>query len=400
MPQGCLLLSWTGEIREAFCYSNERENMPTIDLHEKPFTEETLTKLSIFEDYAKVWIPTFIMSRCWSEINVFDFFAGTGYDKSGEKGSPIRILSQILGQVGNIFKNKQKITVYFNELDSEKFSLLKSACSEFIKTNRSLKRCCEMKLLKIIYINKPFEEIFSACLERMQEKPSLVYLDQNGVKFLQDKYFQKLIQCEHVDFLYFISSSYFMRFGNKSEFKNILDIDWENAHKNPYKYIHQHILNKLREKIPPSTNIRLYPFTIKKGSNIYGIIFGASHILAADKFLHITWKQNEVNGNANFDIDDDKFKTTQEDLFGYREFTKIQNFQKDVKQKILSGNLKTNKDVYLFCIENGHIPKHGDEVVRQIKKERLIDYEGRSPLINYRQVMRDNRIIEYRVKLV
>lgn len=169
----------------------------------------------------------------------FDFFAGTGYDKNNVKGNPIRILTQISEQVGNIFRKKQRITIYFNELDSEKFALLKLACTEFIDINNGLKRCCDRQFLKIVYTNKACEEIFDGYLEKMQKVPSLVYLDQNGVKFLQDKYFQKLIHCKQVDFLYFISSSYFTRFGNKEEFKNILNIDLEKARKNPYKYIHQ-----------------------------------------------------------------------------------------------------------------------------------------------------------------
>lgn len=372
--------------------------MPTINLHEKPFTEETITKLSIFEDYAKAWLPTFIMSDWAFEINIFDFFAGTGYDKNNVKGSSIRILTQISEQIGNIFRKKQRITIYFNELDSEKFALLKAACIKFINTNNELKRCVDRQFLRIVYTNKACEEIFDDYLEKMQKCPSLVYLDQNGVKFLQNKYFQKLIHCKQVDFLYFISSSYFIRFGNKEEFKNILNIDWEKAHRNPYKYIHQYILQRLREKIPASCNTYLYPFAIKKGANIYGIIFGASHIRAVDKFLHITWKTNEVNGNANFDIDDDKSKDIQEDLFGNREYTKIQNFQGLVKQEILTKNLGTNKDVYLFTLKNGHIPKHSEEIVRQMKKENLIDYTGRYPLINYEQAIRNARIITYEIK--
>ena len=65
--------------------------MAIIDLHTKPFDEQTLTKLELFEDYAKEWIPTFVMSS-HHIICVFDFFAGPGYDKNHVAGSPIRIL--------------------------------------------------------------------------------------------------------------------------------------------------------------------------------------------------------------------------------------------------------------------------------------------------------------------
>lgn len=32
------------------------------DLHEEPFDDSTIAKLEIFEDYAKAWIPTFVMN--------------------------------------------------------------------------------------------------------------------------------------------------------------------------------------------------------------------------------------------------------------------------------------------------------------------------------------------------
>ncbi len=35
--------------------------MAAKNLHDKPFTEETITKLEIFEDYAEAWLPTFII---------------------------------------------------------------------------------------------------------------------------------------------------------------------------------------------------------------------------------------------------------------------------------------------------------------------------------------------------
>ena len=76
------------------------------DLHEKPFDETTIAKLQIFEDYAQAWIPTFVMSGT-NAICIFDFFAGTGYDKNAIEGSPIRILNKIKQQIKNI---SQKIS--------------------------------------------------------------------------------------------------------------------------------------------------------------------------------------------------------------------------------------------------------------------------------------------------
>ncbi|MDR0510193.1 MAG: three-Cys-motif partner protein TcmP [Rikenellaceae bacterium] len=207
--------------------------MPGKDLHSQPFDEGTITKLKIFENYAKEWIPTFVMSGSVKEIWIFDFFAGTGYDLNGVAGSPIRILQQIKNQIGNIPKKGTKINVYFNEFEKEKYNLLEESCKQFLSNNPELERGG----LEVHYRNADFAELFPEAIEIIQEYPSLVYLDQNGMKFLSDKYFLELEKTKTTDFLFFLSSSYFWRFGNEKAFKDNLNIDMNKAKQNPYKYI-------------------------------------------------------------------------------------------------------------------------------------------------------------------
>jgi hypothetical protein len=84
-------------------------------------------------------------------------------------------------------------------------------------------------------------------------------------------------------------------------------------------------LNSSKDKLPKETKLTLYPFTIKKGKNIYGIIFGAKHPRAVDKFLKTAWEVNEINGAANFDIDEDNAKQ-QLDIFEGKRLSKIESF--------------------------------------------------------------------------
>jgi three-Cys-motif partner protein len=262
--------------------------MPIKNLHDEPFDESTIAKLQIFEDYAQAWIPTFVMQSA-STICIFDFFAGTGYDKNGVSGSPIRILEKIKEQVIHIFQKKVKVKVYLNELNLKKFESLKKACAEYLGKNDHIGRAIEIE-----FFNEDFESLFPKLLPVIKEFPSLVYLDQNGIKFLSEKYFLELEKTKQTDFLYFVSASYFWRFGEKDEFKNHLNIDMSEAKKSPYKFIHRSIIKQLRQKLPANTKLKLYPFSLKKGANIYGIIFGASHPRAVDKFLTIAWKRSPV----------------------------------------------------------------------------------------------------------
>ncbi len=69
--------------------------MTSKDLHKQPFSEETITKLDIFEKYLESWLPVAIQSRFITEVNICDFFAEIGRDIKGIDASPIRILETI-----------------------------------------------------------------------------------------------------------------------------------------------------------------------------------------------------------------------------------------------------------------------------------------------------------------
>lgn len=165
--------------------------MAAKNLHDKPFTEETITKLEIFEDYAEAWLPTFVMQKT-PLICIFDFFAGTGYDKSGIAGSPIRLLEKIRKMKGLVFDNKVQIKIYLNEFEpnkkeQKKFELLKLSCDEYMDKYPSLKH-----IVEIIYDNEDFETLFPKLLPSIKKYPALVYLDQNGIKFTSEKYFFRI----------------------------------------------------------------------------------------------------------------------------------------------------------------------------------------------------------------
>lgn len=369
--------------------------MARKDLHATPFDETTIAKLEIFEDYAQAWLPTFVLGTT-KTICIFDFFAGTGFDKNGIEGSPIRILKKIKNQMPLIIQQGVNIEVYFNEYEpgkkeQEKFTLLKESCEKILQYNVDVKRAIKLNLY-----NEDFEQLFPKLLPTIKKFPSLVYLDQNGIKFLSDKYLLELEKTSQTDFLYFVSASYFWRFGESEEFRNHLHIDMLEAKKNPYKLIHRNILEQLRKRLPIGTKLKLYPFSLKKGANIHGIIFGASHPRAVDKFLSIAWKRNTLNGEANFDIDDDRAKS-QLSFFGDKKLKKIQAFKEVVRKKVLNGEIKDNFDLLAFVYEQGHIGSHAAECLKEMKKNGEVFFEGTSPLVTYENVYKSPRRVQYKI---
>lgn len=286
-----------------------------------------------------------------------------------------------------------KAVVYLNEFDSNKFELLKRACGEYLEQNEDVRQAIEIQ-----FFNEDFEGLFPKLLPTIRNFPSLVYLDQNGIKYLSDKYFLELEKTKQTDFLYFVSASYFWRFGDKEEFKMHLNLDMNEAKENPYKFIHRSLIKQLRERLPTDTKLKLYPFSLKKVANIHGIIFGASHPRAVQKFLDVAWKRNEINGEANFDIDDDSLKG-QGVLFGNQPLTKIETFKENLRNKVLAKEVTDNFQAFNFVLEEGHLGRHAAEMLLEMKKNGEITFEGKSPLVTYDNVFgRTKRKVLYIVK--
>ncbi len=364
--------------------------MTSRDLHKAPFDEGTIAKLEIFEDYAEAWIPTFVMSG-FKRIAIFDFFAGQGYDISNVPGSPIRILQKIKAHMDNIKNRTIKIDVYLNEYDKNKSDLLHKACEDFLSSSPEVRDVVELH-----FSDEDFKIAFQRLVPRIGNIPSLVYLDQNGIKAIASEYIQELEKRSQTDFLYFVSTSYLWRFAGTDEFKMHFDFDLSEAKKDPYRFIHRNLLNQIKNKLPTDTKLMLYPFTIKKGANIYGIIFGATHPRAADKFLGIAWKKNYTNGEANFDIDED-LRKSQGRLWGQPMLTKMENFEKNVRERILNGLITNNAEAIAFAYSQGHLGKHVAKVIREMKKEGMISYDNTSPLVTYENVYKIGKIIKYSI---
>ncbi|MBX2929055.1 MAG: hypothetical protein KF852_14555 [Saprospiraceae bacterium] len=97
----------------------------------------------------------------------------------------------------------------------------------------------------------------------------------------------------------------------------------------------------------------------------------------------------------NFDIDEDT-KKVQLDLFSGKRLTKIESFQQRLREKVLTGSISDNFEAFDFTLAEGHIGNHAAEELKKMKKEKLIDFNGVSPLVTYEKVFKGKRRITYK----
>jgi three-Cys-motif partner protein len=162
--------------------------------------------------------------------------------------------------------------------------------------------------LNLGFHNADFSEFFEEIFDRMNNKsewPRFMFLDQYGIKSITKEVFQKLTSLKRTDFLFFISSSYASRFVETESFQKYIKLSREDFDASHKYHCHRKIFDYYKSQIPPDKEFYLSPFSIKKGPNIYGLIFGTNHLLGIEKFLNVAWKLNPKTGDSNFDIDNE-----------------------------------------------------------------------------------------------
>lgn len=344
------------------------------DINKKPYDEATLTKLEIFEQYLLAWLPVFIHTPYTGRVKICDFCAGSGHDADGVPGSPFRILKTIDKYRDSILHKDIAIDVILNEVKLGKAGELQigvDSCFDPATWNSKVTVSCHIE---------EFQNLFREQYEELKQQPNLLFIDQSGIKEVTGEIFQMLINLQKTDFLFFISSSAIKRFAGNPEFKGHLpDFDPNNMDSTKWSNCHRIILEYYREQIPQGNTTKLYPFSLKKeeNGNIYGLIFGSKNLLGIEKFLDVAWKKNSINGEANFDIDDD-IKKQQRFLFPeMKQPTKREVFESHLEDFIANRGEVTNRDVYEFTLNHGHPKSHAKNCVMRLKKEGKVECSGR-----------------------
>lgn len=345
--------------------------------HESEFDTGTQIKLAIFRGYIREWIPVFLKQRktghVQDSVNFFDFFAGSGTDVEGNPGSALILRDELklfCDTQSNTNAGRTGITLYFNDKDETCVSRLKKHLDE----NDCSKGCC-----KRFYSSLPFDQAFSKALAVMQQRgnANLVIMDQFGFKEVTPDVINRLAQCGTTDILFYITSSNIRRFASVPAIQKYCQVSESELASSDHKSIHRYICDYFRSRLQDGTDFHLAPFSIKKGSNIYGVIFGSGSLRGLAKFLKVAWSLDPKTGEANYNIDRDPAYEGGAFLFpGMEIHSKMDNFFHEIehfiqgKAEFTNAPLPVNNaSLYRFTLERGFLPKHAGVHLRALQKE-------------------------------
>jgi len=342
------------------------------DFHNNPFDEATLVKLELFKKYIREWIPVFVhMKPAPRRIRIVDFFAGPGRDADGALGSPLIALEEIRHYEDDIRKVGAKVHLELNEAVASKASALKGA----MEKEQVAKDLCSWRVR-----SRDFHQAFEELLPKLRYGPNLLLMDQQGVKFISDEVFQKILRLPLTDFIFFIASSALRRFESHPNIQKHIPISKGAVTSRDYNDTHRAVAEHYRELTESSDQeVFLGHFSIKKGPNIYGLIFGSTNHLGMEKFLRVCWKLDPVRGEANFDIDDERIEASRPHLFSEMDVPKkVEKFREHIENGILSGDLATDGSVYIATLKARMLPMHGREILSDLIKRKLVRCSSRA----------------------
>ena len=327
--------------------------MPRRDLHQRPFDEGTQDKLELYRDYLCEWLPVFIHSSYKNDLQIFDFFAGPGVDVNGNHGSPLITCKEVKDALRLNKKQHAKIKVFLNEKDATKFRKLVAHIEDQKKS---------IPQVDFITKNDEFHSAFNEWYPRMKGKANLLFLDQNGVQQITESVFKSIVELPTTDFIFFLSSAIVNRFKLHADIQRWVPINKQDFSKITGTNVHRLLAKNYYHWVPNGLDYFLGSFSIKKGPNVYGLVFGSRHPLGIDKFLRVAWQRG---GDANFDIDEDGIDPTQPSLFPENDKpSKLKYFEEELESELGKLRLKTNKDVYLFALKNGMLAAHARDALR------------------------------------
>lgn len=354
------------------------------NINSSEYTEETMLKLDIFRKCFREWYPVFLHAPHITHLFIYDMFAGSGKDAIGNYGYPLILLQEARGEnkqhCKHLYNIGKPIVVFgFNEKIRDKSIELQ----QNIKTEQSAcQEHCEYSSCPFINNIHVGAYDFQELIQNEQVNNVLsnksygkfVLLDQYGFKQINDEVFLKLINSPKTDFIFFIASSFIKRFKKLGAVTTYFHDNSIVFDESKPKECHRAITRYFRSLIPTDKEYYLHSFTIQKGSNYYGLIFGSNHTLGMEKFLKVCWSEDPLAGESNCNINNDYEIGS---LFYNPTYSnKKRDVSNIVKSKIINKEITSNIEGLKFVLSLGCEPKLFVDIVKELIAQNIVEIDG------------------------
>lgn len=339
----------------------------TMQIHSK-------AKVDFYKTYLERYVTILCQSQYIRRIRIYDVFCGMGIYDDGGKGSPVVAYDTIKGiyEAHNI-TNKTEIELVVNDKSETRIAKVK----EYIELNKH--SYCNVRPYNL-EINQLLEVIVPEINNTPADTRNLVFIDPYGYKDIKKELLLELMKNGYTEVILFLPISHMQRFTNAAIQDEDAIIQYEPLREFVYSFfpntdhpIRQNTVKAI-EYINYVANALKFDnkffatsyFIERDKANYFALFFMSSNIFGFEKILETKWKLDEEHGGG-FRLPE---KEQTIDMFADEFALETKNENARRLKKILEEALKspkTNNDIYELVVRNEFLPKHANEVLKDLQ---------------------------------
>lgn len=339
----------------------------TMQIHSK-------AKVEFYKTYLERYVAILCQSQYIRHIRIYDVFCGMGIYDDGGKGSPVVAYDTIKGIFeAHNFTNKTEIELVVNDKSETRIAKVK----EYIDLNKH--SYCNVRPYNL-EINQLLGVIVPEINNTPTDTRNLVFIDPYGYKDIKKELLLELMKNGRTEVILFLPISHMQRFTNAAIQDEDAIIQYEPLREFVYSFfpdtdhpIRQNTvkamdyINYVANALKFNNKFFATSYFIERDkANIFALFFMSSNIFGFEKILETKWKLDEDHGGG-FRLPE---KEQTIDMFADEFALETKNENARRLRKILEEALKspkTNNDIYELVVRNEFLPKHANEVLKDLQ---------------------------------
>lgn len=339
----------------------------TMQIHSK-------AKVDFYKTYLERYVAILCQSQYIHRIRIYDVFCGMGIYEDGGKGSPVVAYDTIRGiyEAHNI-KNKTEIELVVNDKSEARIEKVK----EYIDQNKH--SYCNVRPYNL-EIGQLLKVIVPEINNTPADTRNLVFIDPYGYKDIKKELLLELMKNGRTEVILFLPISHMQRFTNVAIQDEESITQYEPLREFVFSFfpdtdhpIRQNTvraidyINYVANALKFNNKFFATSYFIERDkANIFALFFMSSNILGFEKILETKWKLDEEHGGGFRLPEKDQTLNMFADEFALE--TKNENARRlrEVIEEALKTP-KTNYEVYELVVRNEFLPKHANEVLKDLQ---------------------------------
>ena len=337
----------------------------TMQIHSK-------AKVDFYKTYLERYVAILCQSQYIRHIRIYDVFCGMGIYEDGGKGSPVVAYDTIKGiYETHHIANNTDITLTINDISTERIAKV----NEYIDSHKH--SYCTVRPFNFD-ISRLLDKIVPEIDTTSNDTRNLVFIDPYGYKDIKKELLLSLMNNGYTEVILFLPISHMQRFTNAAIQDEESISQYEPLRNFVYSFFPDENHPIRQNTVKAKDYIQYIADALKFGNqyfatsyyierdkaNYFALFFMSSNIFGFEKILETKWKLDEEHGGGF------KLPESTGNLFAEEFAIEAKNENASKLKGILEDALKrplTNNDVYELVVRNEFLPKHANEVLKEMQ---------------------------------